>query len=675
MMRRGISYSSVSGRWSGISLVCQYLIYTFFLCFSISLTAQNEEEHYLQLSAHLHKRLLKRPIRSTQQQLVQNLALQVSFDSLFQYAARHPTGPVVSALYNNVILLHNASVDDDVVLRQRINYTDETTTSLFAQRNRLLQQLARQYEWPASYRTQVNNLQIELDQVEVKILNRLKKGKAHFNALSIEVAHEMHRRKNTAASWLCYKKIKEQGGDSELAEALYRYTRTRSVNFLQWQVIRDNLSTHEVAVEIVTYRDVSANDGATLLHYGALLLQKGAKSPVFQPLCTAEELAQVLRPDVSDDLYLQYLYAPPSETGFSTLYSLIWQPLEQLLGQAKRIYFAPAGELHRINPAAIFQPDKGVPLQQQYEFVHINSARSLVNPSYQSADSPTFYLPCMSGAIPAHEIENLLGNNAFDYYAPVTTRDAVLFGHIVYDMDSVAIKNNQAAIVNQPMKAPLLKTRSRGDGNEWELLSGTQVEISLVKTLLEQSKYQVFTREAYSASEENFKTLGANGTSPRLIHVATHGFFLADVEGDSLEHPFNRSGLVLAGANFAWNSGFPMPGMEDGILTAFEIGQMNLQNTELVVLSACETGLGYIQNNEGVWGLQRAFKRAGVRNLLVSLWSVPDEATQQLMTKFYENCLKENMPMRAALSQAQQWMREQTDYRNPYYWAGFILLE
>ena len=129
----------------------------------------------------------------------------------------------------------------------------------------------------------------------------------------------------------------------------------------------------------------------------------------------------------------------------------------------------------------------------------------------------------------------------------------------------------------------------------------------------------------------------------------------------------------MAGGNHTWRGGKPLEGMEDGILTAYEISQMNLAATELVVLSACETGLGDIEGNEGVYGLQRAFKIAGVKNIIMSLWSVPDQQTQEMMVLFYEFWLNKELAIADAFRAAQQEMRKR--YADHYYWAAFVLIE
>jgi CHAT domain-containing protein len=187
-----------------------------------------------------------------------------------------------------------------------------------------------------------------------------------------------------------------------------------------------------------------------------------------------------------------------------------------------------------------------------------------------------------------------------------------------------------------------------------------------------------------SANEESFKNL--SGQSPELLHIATHGFFLADEksiretgfmqminnQNNTYINPLLRSGLLFAGANRAWKNENVIPGIEDGILTSEEIAHLNLSKTNLVVLSACETGLGEVQNSEGVFGLQRAFKLAGVKTIIMSLWKVPDEQTYQLMQVFYKNWLA-GKSKHEAFKIAQKAIREK--YPNPYYWAAFVMLD
>jgi len=189
-----------------------------------------------------------------------------------------------------------------------------------------------------------------------------------------------------------------------------------------------------------------------------------------------------------------------------------------------------------------------------------------------------------------------------------------------------------------------------------------------------------------AGNEESFKRL--SGTSASIIHLATHGFFLDDVEnenqsdilqqiGDSrgqraFENPLLRSGLLMAGGNRAWTGVDVIDGIEDGILTAEEIAQMNLVNTQLIVLSACETGLGEANSAEGVFGLQRAFKLAGVETLIMSLWQVPDDATAELMSAFYQLWLS-GKTKSEAFAEAQRQVREK--YEKSFYWAGFVMMD
>ncbi|MBK9960918.1 MAG: CHAT domain-containing protein [Saprospiraceae bacterium] len=134
-----------------------------------------------------------------------------------------------------------------------------------------------------------------------------------------------------------------------------------------------------------------------------------------------------------------------------------------------------------------------------------------------------------------------------------------------------------------------------------------------------------------------------------------------------------RSGLILAGGNRTWRGFHDTEDAEDGILTAYEVSQMNLSHTGLVVLSACETGLGDIKGNEGVYGLQRAFKIAGADYIIMSLWKIPDQPTMEFMIRFYSLWQDEKMTIPEAFKKTQLWIRDR--YPNSIHWAGFVLIQ
>ena len=226
-------------------------------------------------------------------------------------------------------------------------------------------------------------------------------------------------------------------------------------------------------------------------------------------------------------------------------------------------------------------------------------------------------------------------------------------------------------------------TISRGNSEAWRTLPGTAEEVKLVDSLFEKNKIPSVVYTQQQATEEKFKSL--SGASPTFIHLATHGFFLPDPEKKKREgvsadsrnsftlanDPLLRSGIILAGANRVWSGLAPVEGREDGVVTAYEISQLDLSTTNLVVLSACETALGDVRGNDGVFGLQRAFKLAGVKNMILSLWSVPDKETAELMCAFYKYYLQ-GRPIKMAFALAQHDMRVR--YK-PYFWAAFVLIE
>lgn len=266
---------------------------------------------------------------------------------------------------------------------------------------------------------------------------------------------------------------------------------------------------------------------------------------------------------------------------------------------------------------------------------------------------------------------NTLKKPGADYV--INRYDLVVLGN---SKDIIALKAKKAKVPKK--KATLIGFPDYGVG-EVAALPGTKIEIDNVAKVLKSATYQVTQFTQKTATEKNLKAL----KGPTLVHIATHGYFLKDVEntgsafGVQLENandnPLLRSGLLLAGAS-ATLSGKKMPDLgsnDNGILTAYEAMNLNLEGTDLVVLSACETGLGDVKDGEGVYGLQRAFLVAGADALIMSLWKVDDAATQQLMSNFYTNWLKLGNKQKA-FKQAQ--LQLMIKNKEPYYWGAFVMM-
>lgn len=213
-------------------------------------------------------------------------------------------------------------------------------------------------------------------------------------------------------------------------------------------------------------------------------------------------------------------------------------------------------------------------------------------------------------------------------------------------------------------------------------LPGTEKEVKTIQTLLTQNAYNVNSVFAKNATEESLK----NVKSPYILHIATHGYFLENTVENvedtrafgiepmkAYENPLLRSGLLLAGADRTINEMNTKENKDtdDGILNAYEAMILNLDNTDLVILSACQTGLGEIKNGEGVYGLQRSFQIAGASSIITSLWEVSDAGTQDLMSAFYKYWLQSG-DKHDAFRKAQ--LEIKTKYKYPFYWGAFVLV-
>ena len=400
-----------------------------------------------------------------------------------------------------------------------------------------------------------------------------------------------------------------------------------------WQQLQQALEPGDAALEWLSLPP--KQEGAGSPCYAALVLRPSQRAP---QLVLLPEVARV------DSLFASkgvrgLQYATRTYSG-DALYRALWQPMETALQGVKRIFYAPSGALHLLDFEAIQTPG-GALLLDKYQLVRVTNTARLLDPGFG---------------------KTLAG-----------VHTALLAGGLDYESATAEIAAVEPAV---PGAGGLAWRGGAGLVREWTPLPNTLPEVQHLAVLLQQKKVQVTALTGSKGSETAVKAHCSG--APEILHIATHGFFFEKntaAPGSlglvTAENPMFRSGLILAGANPAWR-GQPADATDDGILTADEISLLPLRNTALAVLSACETGLGDVHDDEGIYGLQRAFRLAGVQNLVMSLWRVPDVQTREFMEAFYA-VLLENGDIRAAFRQARQAIRKK--YGNPYYWAGFVLLE
>jgi CHAT domain-containing protein len=418
-----------------------------------------------------------------------------------------------------------------------------------------------------------------------------------------------------------------------------------------YSMVQKALPKQAIAIEFMDYKYVKGDT----TFYAALILKPNQVFPELVFLFEERALKKILGNAVKiTDLYANRGSPNAPLNGIAPanqLYDLIWKPLLPHLESGQTIYYTPSGLLNQVAFDALMVND--------------STFLSDVHPLHR----------CLS-----------TGELLFEAHEPTfAIQSALLYGGIQYDADGLAdVSPTRGATETE--QAPQTEAfqeliQARGTTNRaWAYLKGTQKEIDILSQLFQKQHIPVQALNQQAASETHFKRLGQQLEVPTILHLATHGFSFPapqPQENEPLkmafrtaEHPLIRSGLVLAGANPAWtgkqNSNLP----EDGILTAYEISNMQLNGIQLVVLSACETGLGDVRGTEGVYGLQRAFKMAGVSYLVVSLWQIPDAQTTVFMTYFYENLLNKQ-PIRQAFTRAQNQMKLKYP---PYYWAGLVLV-
>ncbi len=417
----------------------------------------------------------------------------------------------------------------------------------------------------------------------------------------------------------------------ESSKALGDYTKNLAIS---WRDVQKNLKGNDLAIEFATVDDTIAKQTM----YVALVLKKGMSAP---------EIVTLFNIDDFYDIKTKEYYTTPK------LYNLVWQPLAEYLKDAKTVYFSPAGRIHTIG-IEYLSGDDGKIFAEKFDTYRLSSTRELA-------------------------INHTINPN----------RKATTYGGIQYEFSPDewrSLRDVNDSIERSFRDIPQIDDNMRGGASGMAYLDGTKLESAAIANLLRSVNYDVNVLSDASATEESFKMLSGSGI--QILHIGTHGFYESEGDMENAGYKFytaasqqtdedkalSCSGLLFAGANSALNpkrvNEIP-EGADDGILTAKEISRLDFSGLDLVVLSACQTGLGEV-TGEGVFGLQRGFKKAGAQTIVMSLWKVADEPTQLLMVEFFKN-LTAGQSKRAAFLAAQQTVRAK--YPNPLYWAAFVMVD
>ena len=425
------------------------------------------------------------------------------------------------------------------------------------------------------------------------------------------------------------KEIKEQ--ELELARKITHFNKQYKGTIFSWKEVQNRLHDDDVSIEIVSYRGLGKENAI----YQGYVIDKFTPVPQLVFLFTDDELKECIHEDSID---------------YNALGQLIWEreKMKNAIKKAKNIYFSTSGLLNRIGIEYLPISD-GQYIFDKYNLFRLSSTREL----------------CVDNKTPI-------------------VKNAWLYGGL--DYNNVNEHENENNQMNKPSKVSRSFRESLLERGGFEPLIGSKEEVYEINEELKRKKIVSIIYSESEGTEESIKK--TRGDDVNIIHLSTHGMFLSVNDNDKIfnfviednalsneEQALSRSFLVMSGGNMLITKDSIPNTQDDGILTALEISHLDFRNLDLVTLSACQTALGDI-TSEGVYGLQRGFKKAGANTILMSLDKVDDEATKILMVEFYKN-LMNGKTKHQSLIDAQKYLRQVDNgkYDKPEYWASFIMLD
>jgi CHAT domain-containing protein/tetratricopeptide (TPR) repeat protein len=420
---------------------------------------------------------------------------------------------------------------------------------------------------------------------------------------------------------------KSRNLEKELSSKSKSFDEAFNTKLIDWKEIQKRLKDQEALIEMARIQ----NSPEKVLYVVFILKKSTVRAPEIFIINNGLELEQGLA------FYKNNIRFRRED---NESYNTYWKVFEPYLEGIQKVYMSGDGVYTQINPMTLFNPAKKQFLVESLQISLLTNGKELIdNKNIANASGKALLI-----GNPSYQISKQLSSSA-----PIDL-------------------SNQEGFWLQ--------------NSTFSTLPATEKEVENIERILARKNLQTKKILGVAATEAALKS-EINGSY--LVHIATHGFFIpsrAEEESSKIIHfeedidekqddPMLRSGLILAGVTDYFREEKKNQDQEDGILTAYEVMNLDLSNTSLVALSACETGLGKVQAGEGVYGLQRAFKIAGAQSLLMSLWKVDDTATQELMQTFYEEWSKTNNKI-SSFRNAQNKMREK--YKHPYYWGAFVMI-
>lgn len=400
---------------------------------------------------------------------------------------------------------------------------------------------------------------------------------------------------------------------------------------MTYKDIKQSLADDEVLID---FTDLTSNQNVH--QHFAYIINKEQEFPEITINFIESDLNNLLDGRPLDGLYLEPMA--------SEVMRMIWEPLTSKVLGKRTIYYVPSGLLHQIALESLPMQD-GTLLGEHFHFVRLTSAREIAKIKSTSSAG--------------------------------IQKQAIIYGDLRYDIDETTMTEEATHYKVDALYAMNKGEPTRGNGKWGELENGKE-EVETICKLLIRKNVNVTPRTGVTGTEESFFAM--SGHAPQMLHVSTHGFYYTPEKAKNVaflngyQDAMQLSGLILAGGNREWTGQTIPQGVMGGVLTANDIATLDLRGTDLVVLSACQTGLG-IATSEGIYGLQRAFKKAGVQTIVMSLWNVSDRVTKEFMVKFYEELTgPAKWDKRKAFEEAKRHIRD-SNKDQPYYWAAFVMLD